>query len=668
MPRHGLSAQQRSAIHSMALNARELLVQETRELLQGTYGIHADGRREPLANLPTLTDDTERQTLRQRLETRLDQERDRGVKPRQAIDALVTETAFTQLNRLAAYKMMEARALIREAIRGYPRPNGLLFYLADHPEDLARYESGRREDQHRAYTHYLLHLASQVSAELRVLFDPDDLAGRLFPRPTAMARLIDLLNDEALAPAWQAEETVGWIYQFFNEPAKDAAYAQLNAGGKLTPEQVPVATQAYTPEWIVRYLVHNSLGRLWLRMHPDSRLATDGTLDYLIPLDGEEERASLRPVGEITLLDPACGSMHFGLVAYDLFRAMYLEELDRAGQPGWPDHPSVETTDAIPEAILARNLHGIDLDKRAIQLSALALYLRARQDAPERPIARVNLAVADVRPIDGQRLGTYLREAALSPTLEKLVRELWARIEVSHQLGSLLPLERQLERVVAEARRAAIKPTLFDHQQGLVEEETAYDEYWAIIGGQAIQTLDEFARRHGDEQRLFVSEARKGFELLEMFERRYDVVVTNPPYSSTGNLVDELKINVRKQYPEGKGDLYAAFIQRCVDLADDDGMVGMITQQSFMFLSSYEKLRDWLRERVTITTMAHTGPRAFAEISGEVVNTTAFVLRKEPDPVRRRENVGTYVRLVQAGDGGAKRRAYEETLAALRAL
>ena len=203
---------------------------------------------------------------------------------------------------------------------------------------------------------------------------------------------------------------------------------------------------------------------------------------------------------------------------------------------------------------------------------------------------------------------------------------------------------------------------------GEFEHEAAEAEFWDLISAQIVQALDEFARqqaRAGADQTFFTGEAVKGLRLVELMLRDYDVVVTNPPYSGKRNLNDLLAAYLDKEFPDAKGDLYAAFIQRCGELVAAGGRLGMITQQSFMFLSSYERLRVWLRERFAIETMAHVGPHAFAEISGEKVNTTVFALRAEADADRRENAVGTYFRLVNAAEGDGKRQAFEQAQAAL---
>lgn len=684
-----LTDDQRRLIHDLALDARESLAREARELLEGVYGLYADGRLDPPDKLPQVVADPEAAETYRRLARFVDDEARAGMPRPEAVEKLAKEVAFTHLNRLVAFKMMEARRLIRGTLDKGADSNGFKFYLADpeHAADLARYERGEADD---AYRHFLLWQAGQVARELRVLFDPDSLPSRLFPRPRALNKLIEMLNRPELAPLWQADETIGWLYQFFNEREKTEVFDRLyNAKQKLRRQDIPAATQLFTPNWIVRFLVQNTLGRLWVEMHPDTRLVGTPLLDYLVPLEdlrlpiadlrlaaGEPVRQSsivnrqLKPIKEITFLDPACGGMHFGLVAFDLFAAMYEEELARVGEPGWPETPSVGEAAAIPAAILEHNIFGIDIDLRAVQLSALTLYLKAKLLNPKAQITGSNLACADVLPLNGARLGTFLREARFTrPVYERLIRALWERLRDVSQVGSLLRLEREMGALIAQEQARYAETPLFAGMPDEFEHEAAEAEFWDLISAQIVQALDEFARRQtaaGADQTFFTGEAVKGLRLVELMLRDYDVVATNPPYSGKRNLNDLLAAYLDKEYPDAKGDLYAAFIQRCGELVAPGGRLGMITQQSFMFLSSYEKLRGWLCARFAIETMAHVGPRAFAEISGEKVNTTVFALRAEGDPARRAVSTGTYFRLVNAPEGDGKRRAFGQALSALQ--
>ncbi len=661
-----LSDRQRRAIHDLALKARTLLMTEAREHLEGVYGLYEDGHIEPPDRLPQVQKDSEKQETYRRLVQSLDDEARTGFSRPEAVEKLVKEVAFTHLNRLVAFKMMEARDLIRGTLDKGTDSNAFKFYLADpeHADDLALYERG---DVDVAYRHFLLWQSGQIAQGIRVLFDPDTLASRLFPRPRALNDLLDLLNDAGLEEVWLADETVGWVYQYFNEPELQAAFEKVSSGsGKFEAKDIPSATQLFTPHWVVRFLVQNTLGRLWVQMHPDTKLKDTELLNYLVPLEGALPEEPLRPVREITLLDPACGGMHFGLVAFDLFAAMYEEELEHGGEAGWPEMPSVGDARDIPTAILEHNLFGIDLDLRAVQLSALTLYLKAKSHNPEATITASNLACADVTPLNGQRLGTFVRQARFKrPVYERLMRGLWEKLQDAQQLGSLLCLEKEMKSLIEEERARYRETPLFAGLDGAFEAEAAEEEFWDIISQQIIQGLNKFAREQaaeGVDQSFFTGEANKGLRLLDLMLQHYDVVVTNPPYMSGGKMNRHLKDLVGAAYPEGSSDLYAAFIQRCLELADQRGYVGMLTMHSFMFLSSHQELRDAVRDDAAVCAMAHCGPALFGVGNPDTLQTTAFALRKAPDDEIRMNNKGTYFRLVHKPSSDEKRLALEKAL------
>ena len=681
-----LTDTQRKRIHDLALDARVVLTREAREVLEGTYGVYADGRVDAPQKLPQVQADAETRAIYERVVRFLDDEAQAGLPRAEAVAKLVKEVAFTHLNRLVAFKMLEARKLIRGTLDKGLDANAFKFYLADpaHAADLALYERGEAD---AAYRRFLLWQSGQVAQEVRVLFDPDALPGLLFPRPRALRELLALLNAPTLAEVWLADETVGWVYQYFNEPELQAAFEKVRvSSAKFEARDIPSATQLFTPNWIVRFLVHNTLGRLWADLHPDTKIDLRFMID---DLRTEADKSSIvnrksKIVKEITLLDPACGGMHFGLVAFDVFAAMYEEELARAGEPGWPETPSVDDASAIPAAILEHNLFGIDIDLRAVQLSALALYLKAKswQDARgkrqeagsaarqskivNRQSKIVNLACADIAHFSGAALGEFVRAMRFErPIYERLMLKLWDKLQDVSQLGSLLRLEQELAALIEAERTSYEKKPLFAGLPGEFERAAAEKEFWGYLSTQIIQGLDEFARRQaqaGVDQTFFTGEATKGLRLAELMLRRYDVVVTNPPYLSRRKMNAKLADLVGTAYPEGKSDFYAAFIQRCLEFAEDDGYVGMLTMHSFMFISSYESLRQTIRGQAVIDALAHCGPGLFEVGNPGTLQTAAFTLRKETDAAARETHEGTYIRLVHAPNGDAKRLAFEQAL------
>jgi N-6 DNA Methylase len=670
------------AVHDLTLDARSLLTNEVRQLLEGVYGLDLNGRFAPTDHLLAVQTIPEVAETRQRLERHLADEVAAGLGEKEAVEKLIKEVAFTHLNRLVALKMLEARRLTKSTIDKYQDSNAFKFYLVDHSDDMASYEAGSLPQNAAgegprdiAYRRFLLWQYGQLAQEIRVLFDPGNLASRLFPRPAALRQLVHMLNAQHLSDSWASgnEEAIGWVYQSFNAEDLQRAFAEARvSNAKFSAEDIPAVTQLFTPRWIVQFLVHNTLGRLWVQMHPDTQLRA--SLEYLVPLEADVPTEPLRPVKEITLLDPACGTMHFGLVAFDLFAQMYREEIGRAGQVGWLEEPSVAREEAIAGAIISNNIFGMEIDLRAVQLSALTLYLKAKSMSRDAEISESNLAWARVEPFDGERLTDFLESMQFTrPIYGRVIRALWTHLEESDHMGSLLRPEVEVQQLVHHERdryRREAEGRLPLAEVTAPFELGASDEaFWEFLDLQVVQAFDEFARRRAEEGQdvtFFVGEAVKGFKLLDLAMRRYDVVVTNPPYMSARKMNAHLKSLVAAAYPAGKGDLYAAFIQRCLELACPGGRVGMLTMQSFMFITSYEQLRRLILGASVVETEAHVGPGLFAVGNPGTLQTAAYVLRRDDDEASRVSARALYFRLVKEPDAESKRRAFERRLPALR--
>ena len=674
----------KSAIHNTTLQARELLTGEIKDMLQGIYGLDSKGEFEDIKRLPAVQSLPEIRATRTRLEKFLNDEEQAGLPRQEAVDKLVKEVAFTHLNRLVAFKMMEARKLIRGTLDRYQESNAFKFYLAEHDDKLRLYEQGSLPQNEvgegprdQAYRHFLLWQCAQLSKEIKVLFDPENLASQLFPRPMTLKSLVEMLNDPALADAWSQEETVGWIYQYFNENEKKDVFDRLyKKKQKIRPEDIPAATQLFTPRWIVKFLVQNTLGRQWMQMHPDSCLAA--ALDYLVPLAGDIPPEKMKPVREIEVLDPACGTMHFGLVAFDLLAEMYREEMEMAGSSGWPEKPSVSSAEAISAAIIANNIFGIDIDLRAVQLSALALYLKAKNLNPRAQIKESHLACAELQLPDDAKLEAFLKASKFTlPVYERIIRRLWSTMRGGSGIGtgSLLPLESAITLEVERERRSHLTSLQRFEDQSEVPRDVARtafwgQEFWDVLGDQIVMAFNSFADEQaaaGGDESYFVGEASKGMRLLDIMRRKYDCVFTNPPYMTRRNMQEPLSEFLEANYSEAKGDFYTAFIKRCLELTKDFGRFGLLTVHSFMFVSSYEKLRECISTQTAIESGCHLGPKSEFEVSNpNALGFVAFTCRKGSDEIRLFNPddswYGTWYRLAKA-EGEEKRNLFEKQLA-----
>lgn len=457
--------------------------------------------------------------------------------------------------------------------------------------------------QGEAYGLILTAYCAHWNSTMPFMFAPEgDYTALLMPadmlsQDSVRARAVEALT----AQDCEDVEVIGWLYQFYISERKNEVFASFKKRRKAGADEIPAATQLFTPDWIVRYLVQNSVGRLWMLGHPEARLVEQ--MEYYIePVDRAGDAGDVVRIGgpeELTVMDPCCGSGHMLTYAFDLLYDLYEEE-------GYA--PS-----EIPGLILTHNLHGTEIDPRAAALAAFALMMKARSHyrgflrRPVQPRIRV------IKPVDFD--ADELDRLAGTAGDAQEGRLFWQSFIHADVLGSLIRPE-------AEALPVA--------RQTLARIE--------------VEGTDLMDSDLHDRARTVVDQA-------EYLARRYEVVVTNPPYMGSGNMGTLLKTWVDKHHPEAKADLFAAFIERCLTLAHGEhGLVAMITMQAWMFLGSFGRMRRTLLRDAPPTTMLHLGERAFDSIGGEVVSTTAFVL----EPGRTADSSGQYLRLVEGGSEAGK--------------
>lgn len=402
-------------------------------------------------------------------------------------------------------------------------------------------------------------------------------------------------------------EIIGWLYQYYNTEPKNKAFAKK---GKITKEEVPAITQLFTPDWIVRYMIENSLGRLWVEGHPDADLQGKWKY-YLEEAEQEpevqaelakirEEYAKLKPE-DIKLIDPCMGSGHILVYAFDVFMQIY-------ENAGWSAREAAQS-------IVENNIYGLDIDDRAAQLSYFAVMMKARQ-YDRRIFTR------------GVRPNVYAIQES-NGINQKQLKYFGAELDEMEKNTAILQMEGLLD-------------TLTDAKEyGSILNVDAYD--WDLLR-RFVNSIDVDGQISFDTYGLDET-AKKLKELIEIgaiMAQKYEVVATNPPYAGTSNLSAKVNDFVKKNYPDSKADLFAVFIERCGEMLKKNGFQAMITQHSWMFLSSYEKLRGKLQQLLDIVNMAHLGARAFEEIGGEVVQTTSYVLRNS----HKRNYRGIYCRLI----------------------
>lgn len=585
----------RNRLQRFVNDARKVQEEEFTRQLQNDYGLDpSSGTITPLENLRHLND-AQRETARILRDTLAHYCASQEADAQTGLERIVREQAFTVLNRLAALRMAEARGLLIESVGNGYQAKGFQLYAR-----LAGTGLGETGD---AYRVYLFSVFDELAQDLPGLFDRYSPQGRLFPREASLLQLLALINDAEIEPLWAEDETIGWIYQYFNskeerKAMRDASQAPRNS------RELAVRNQFFTPRYVVEFLVDNTLGRLWFNA-TGGKSVLAGRCQYLLVKPDEQPVASshLRDPRTLKLLDPACGSMHFGLYAFDLFLEIYREawdweqehgpgSLDISTQPSAHFKPLNQTyadqasfLRDVPRLIIEHNIYGVDIDPRAAQIASLALWLRAQRawhaedvKAKDRPLIGRGHVVAAVAPPAEREL----RQQFVGD-LDHLDAELFEKtlqlLKGLPELGVLLQVERELPNL--------IRQVFGEHGQLFKEADF---EQWQKAEARLRVALTEFAQaaKSTYQGRLFAQDALQGLRLIDLTREVFDVVVMNPPF---GELSEGVKKYLESAYPNSKTNLLTIFLQRGLDLLRNGGRLGAITSRTCFFLSSFKKWR-----------------------------------------------------------------------------
>lgn len=572
---------------------------------------------------------------------------------RDGFEMVMRSSAYTWFNRFVALRYMEIHDYLEHGYRVLSNNGGaatpeILEYATDVEfQGLDRDKvidlrlAGTKDNE--LYRLLLLSQCNSLHKSMPFLFDRIDsetellLPDNLLHSDSPIRKMVTEIDESD----WEDVEIIGWIYQFYISEHKDEVIGKV-----VKSEDIPAATQLFTPNWIVKYMVQNTLGRLWLATYPDSPLR-DRMEYYIEPAEQESEvqeqldsvtPSELSPE-EITFLDPACGSGHIIVEAYDVFKEIYIERGYR--------------TKDIPRLIIEKNIYGLDICDRAAQLTCLGILMKARAD--DRRILNLADLKLNVMAIH------ETRDLNPKDIAKQLVKERVVRFSNNDQLFPDFKGQMALKTAERpEVSREDVVELLELFQQGktygslisIPEKLVTKLPLLVALAKSKLVKGDIFERVTADNLVPIVQQAMS-------LSRRYDCVVTNPPYMGGNAMNSTVKAFAKRCFPHSKSDLFAMFIQRNLGLAAPHGTVGMITMQSWMFLSSFEKLRELVLNQTTLIALAHLGPRAFDTIGGEVVSTTVFILRN----YHHSEYRGTNIRLVDASSETEKKSMMLEAIA-----
>ncbi len=618
-----ISQSGKKILEKFVSSAKNLLMQNITELLQQYYGIWIDGHSIPVEQLSNQDPDIVHtaKMLRERLKHLLAAlPENQNDKERLAVGQLIAEQAFTQLNRFSALRMCEERGLILESIHGGYDSVGFQSFDA-----ISQVIGMPQYDRYKWYLHSIF---DELSIELPAVFDRFSPYGLIFPDESTLLKLLELINSTDLSEwydeqngttvnFWKEDETLGWMFQDYNS-LEERRKMREESNKPRNSREMAVRNQFFTPEYIVRFLTDNSLGRIWYEMTKGQSLIGEKQCSYMVKKPDETltERTIKEPT-EILSLDPTCGSMHFGLYLYEVYEFIYMD--------AWDNHPNllipfreIHTRDTfhreVPRLILENNIFGCEIDPRALQIAALSLWLRAQRSYSEmgilpqdRPlIKKSNLVLAEAMPGNKKLLKGLLEE--LDKPMQNLIKKIWDKMQFVGEAGLLFKMEKEIEDEIDYLKNNWTKvnqyryATLFssDEEKAKIEMENEVrrilkenkEEFFKEITSRLKEALyqlsSKLSEEEGYENALFSDDATRGFAFIELCQKRFDCIVMNPPFGEgSENTSSYLDAN----YPAWCRNLVCAFFDRMQEMLTDKGKLGAIFDRTVMIKSSYEKFR-----------------------------------------------------------------------------
>lgn len=711
----------RNRLQSLVASCRRALQADIEGQLQSRYGMYrADERIQPMGELSALS--FEDQDVAAQLRDLFSHYRAQEPDFTAAYDRLVNGIGFTALNRLVALRLAEERGLVVECVRKGLDSEGFRIYQLIVEDQL-----GTPFETYRFFLHLIF---DEMAEDARFLFDRRVPQGLVFPSEPVLRQVLTELGEKDLIPLWKEDETIGWIYQYYNSQEERKKMREESSAPRNSRE-LAVRNQFFTPRYVVEFLTDNTLGRIWYEMTKGHTqlseqcryLVRRPTEIFLKPDEAAPETTQagenlsqeellrqpvhiphrpLKDPREIRLLDPACGSMHFGLYAFDLFTTIYEEAweiargADDAAKSAETFAPYVtfassfadkaEFLREVPRLIVEHNIHGIDIDPRAVQIAGLSLWLRAQrawhQDGvkpADRPrISRSNIVCAEPMPGEKDLLREFVEQqfpATERPAFGFLLETIFDRMSLAGEAGSLLRIEEEIRATIEEARSMARSQgaKLFIEtgvgKQAEVDLRAVNDEqFWQAAEQRIYDALEAYADQAendgGFQRRLFADDAAQGFAFIDLCRKRYDVVVMNPPF---GEFSLPFRDIAATQFAAGSHDIITAFVERGAQLKADSGFVGVISSRTVFFAPTSANWRKRVASREGIAAFVELGGGV---LDGAMVEVCMYVLggniRGSSLFVRPKTSEGEFVLTNFYSESGAK--VYVVSLNAFEAL
>ena len=505
----------------------------------------------------------------------------------------INECTFTLFNKIAAIKVMEGKELFPEVIKRRPENGNKSFahnlWLEENP--------GEKSAERQGLKHFLQAKFNELGENFSLY--NENYPYSLMPTADELYNILEAFNEVEEDPdcgndIWKGDDILGWVYENFNSTEK----AILKESGEKTEyDKVSLQSQVYTPQWVVKFLVDNSLGKMYLEMFPDSDLVKpdeNGEVKYKIANAPTTRSRDVKKMEEIRVIDPACGSGNFLIYTFDLLYDMYVNQVEQYGA----DYSRRD----IPRLILENNIYGVDLDERAVQLSQIALFIKAKERGGRRAknpshtnVVSAHFFLPDYSEVESEFVSSGEWDAKQRETIKKI----WSDLQNAFKFGTLVRVEEVLNGLSLK------------EDEGLLFAEEMSENLFSFKRRVTEVLRDQvkaYCEKNASEYAL--TKAEDAMTFLSILSMPFDVVVANPPYTDSADYGEELRCFIEENYKKPwkfNTNLYASFIKRCCELAGANGKVGMVNPPTFMYIKTFEDVRKYLIEKTHINLFVEWG-------------------------------------------------------------
>lgn len=543
----------------------------------------------------------------------------------------INECTFTLFNKIAAIKVMEEKELFPEVIKRRPENGNKSFahnlWLEENP--------GEKTAERQGLKHFLQAKFNELGENFSLY--NENYPYSLMPTADELYNILEAYNEVEIDPecgedVWKDDDILGWLYENFNTVEKQVF---KESGEKTEYDKVTLQSQFYTPKWVVKFLVDNSLCRYYLEMYPDSIIVKpdeNGEVKYKIANATNTKKREIKKLEDIRIIDPACGSGNFLIYTFDLLYDLYVNQIEQYGA----DY----TRRDIPKLILENNIYGVDIDERAVQLSQIALFIKAKEKGGRRAknpsrtnVVSTHFFLPDYSEVESEFVSSGEWDSKQRDTIKKI----WSDLQNAYKFGTLVRVEEVLNDLSIKDNEGLLfademSQNLFSFKRRVTE----------VLRDQ----VKSYCERNASEYAL--TKAVDAMTFLDILSNPFDIAIANPPYTDSGDFGDELKGYLDENYKKPQkfsSNLYSCFIKRCCELVHDEGIVAMVTPQTFMYIKVFDDVRDYLVNKLHIELFVEWGYLGmFTSVAR--VNNSLYILEK-----KKSDQLSTFIKLNDIYEG-----------------